>query len=70
MPLRLSESAGAAPGDVMAFDVKTGKLVWSFHTIPHQGEAGDDTWGNPNISQSTVVGAAKQLGWNVTGCRS
>jgi quinoprotein glucose dehydrogenase len=42
----------------MAFDVKTGKLVWSFHTIPHQGEAGDDTWGNPNISQSTVVGAA------------
>jgi len=58
MPLRLSEGAGAAPGDVMAFDVKTGKLVWSFHTIPHQGEAGDDTWGNPNISQSTVVGAA------------
>ena len=34
---------GAAPGDVMAFNVKTGKLIWSFHTIPHLGEVGADT---------------------------
>ena len=58
MPLRLSEGAGAAPGDLMAFDVKTGELVWSFHTIPHRGEFGDHTWGNPDISESNIVGAA------------
>ncbi|MDA8685896.1 PQQ-binding-like beta-propeller repeat protein [Robiginitalea sp.] len=58
MPLRLSEGVGAAPGNLMAFDTFTGKLVWSFHTLPHQGEAGDDTWGNTNISESELVGAA------------
>lgn len=34
------------PGDVRAFDAKTGKLAWTFHTIPQQGEVGNDTWGN------------------------
>lgn len=34
------------PGDVRAFDVKTGKLVWSFKTMPSAGEPGYDTWGN------------------------
>jgi quinoprotein glucose dehydrogenase len=32
------------PGDVRAFDVKTGKRVWTFHTIPQAGEFGNDTW--------------------------
>ncbi|MEX2283266.1 MAG: amidohydrolase family protein [Gemmatimonadota bacterium] len=32
------------PGDVQAFDVKTGKLVWRFNTIPDAGEFGVDTW--------------------------
>ena len=58
MPLRLSEGVGAASGDIMAFDVKSGKLAWSFHTIPRKGEVGVQTWGNPNISQSAIVGAA------------
>ncbi|MBM3736352.1 MAG: pyrroloquinoline quinone-dependent dehydrogenase [Acidobacteria bacterium] len=31
-------------GDVRAFDVATGKLVWQFHTVPHAGEFGNDTW--------------------------
>ncbi len=31
-------------GDIRAFDVRTGKLRWSFHTIPHPGEFGYDTW--------------------------
>jgi quinoprotein glucose dehydrogenase len=31
-------------GDVRAFDVRTGKLVWTFHTVPHPGEPGNDTW--------------------------
>ena len=32
------------PGDVQAFDVHTGKRVWSFHTVPDSGEVGWDTW--------------------------
>ena len=32
------------PGDIRAFDVVTGKLVWTFHTIPRPGEFGYDTW--------------------------
>jgi membrane-bound PQQ-dependent dehydrogenase (glucose/quinate/shikimate family) len=31
-------------GGVRAFDVRSGKLVWTFHTIPHPGEAGHETW--------------------------
>lgn len=31
-------------GDVRAFDVKTGKLVWRFHVVPHEGEFGYGTW--------------------------
>jgi len=31
-------------GDVRAFDVRTGKLVWTFHTVPHPGEPGNETW--------------------------
>jgi quinoprotein glucose dehydrogenase len=34
------------PGDVRAFDARTGKLVWTFHTIPQPGEFGHDTWQN------------------------
>jgi quinoprotein glucose dehydrogenase len=34
------------PGDVRAFDARTGKRVWSFHTIPQAGEVGNETWGN------------------------
>lgn len=31
-------------GDVRAFDALTGKLVWQFHTVPREGEFGNDTW--------------------------
>lgn len=58
MPLRLSEGVGAAPGDIIAFNVVTGKVEWVFHTIPESDEAGSDTWGNKNIRNSDVVGAA------------
>ena len=44
MPTRVDESAGAAPGYIQAFDVRTGKVVWTFHTIPQPGEYGYDTW--------------------------
>jgi quinoprotein glucose dehydrogenase len=41
---RLPETLPAPPGDVRAFDVRTGKLQWAFHTIPHPGEFGANTW--------------------------
>ncbi len=44
MGFRTAESAPAAPGDIRAFDVKSGKLRWSFHTIPHPGEPGHESW--------------------------
>jgi glucose dehydrogenase len=34
--------------DVRAWDLRTGKLVWTFHTIPHPGEAGYETWPKDN----------------------
>ncbi|HEY4087588.1 MAG TPA: PQQ-binding-like beta-propeller repeat protein [Bryobacteraceae bacterium] len=34
----------APPGDIRAFDVVKGTLAWVFHTIPHEGELGYDTW--------------------------
>jgi quinoprotein glucose dehydrogenase len=41
---RTPEALPAPPGDVRAYDVRTGELRWSFHTIPHPGEFGYDTW--------------------------
>jgi quinoprotein glucose dehydrogenase len=40
----VSEDLPASPGDIRAFDVRTGKIRWAFHTIPHPGEFGYDTW--------------------------
>ena len=41
---REPETLPAPPGDIRAYNVRSGKLVWSFHTIPHPGEFGYDTW--------------------------
>jgi glucose dehydrogenase len=41
---RNPETHPAPPGDVRAFDVRTGKLRWTFHTIPHPSEPGYETW--------------------------
>jgi quinoprotein glucose dehydrogenase len=38
------ETHPAPPGDIRAFDVHTGALRWTFHTIPHPGEFGYDSW--------------------------
>ena len=40
----VSEALPAPPGDIRAYDVRTGQLRWSFHTIPHPGEFGYETW--------------------------
>ena len=51
------------PADIHAYDVRTGKLVWIFHTVPHKGEFGAGTWperdlekfgGVHNWSESTI----------------
>ncbi|GAA4445322.1 hypothetical protein GCM10023091_36820 [Ravibacter arvi] len=42
--VRVSESETALLGDIRAFDVRTGELAWTFHTIPAKGEPGYETW--------------------------
>ncbi len=42
--VRVSEGETALLGDVRAYDVRTGKLAWTFHTIPGPGEFGYETW--------------------------
>ena len=41
---RVDEGAAAAPGHLRAYNVRTGKRAWIFHTIPQPGEAGYETW--------------------------
>lgn len=47
---RVAESETALLGDIRAFDVYTGKLMWTFRTIPARGEPGHTTW-SPNPRQ-------------------
>jgi quinoprotein glucose dehydrogenase len=58
MPLHMSEGAGAAPGNIMAFNVITGKLEWVFHTIPYPDEPGFETWENKEAYKNEYIGAA------------
>jgi len=41
---RVDEGQHAAPGHIRAFDARTGARKWIFHTIPHPGEDGFNTW--------------------------
>jgi quinoprotein glucose dehydrogenase len=50
-----NQGYGSAPGDIRAFDVRSGRLVWVFHTIPHPGEFGYNTW--PKDAWKRVGGA-------------
>lgn len=53
---RVGEGPGAAgPGHIRGYSARTGKRVWIFHTIPHPGEAGHDTW--PRDAWRTAGGA-------------
>jgi glucose dehydrogenase len=49
------EGYNSPPGDIRAYDVFTGKLLWTFHTIPRPGELGYDTW--PPDAWKTAGGA-------------
>ncbi len=52
---RVGEGPGSSPGHVRGYDVLTGEIVWTFHTIPQPGEFGYDTW--PAEAYKTVGGA-------------
>jgi quinoprotein glucose dehydrogenase len=40
----MSETLPSPPGHIRAYDTRTGKVRWTFHTIPHPGEFGYETW--------------------------
>jgi quinoprotein glucose dehydrogenase len=56
----VSEDLPSAPGYIRAFDVRTGKLRWTFHTIPKPGEFGYDTW--PKDAWREIGGANSWAG--------
>ena len=49
---RVSEGEGAAPGHVRAYDVRTGQIRWTFHTVPQSGELGADTWADSSAART------------------
>ncbi len=44
-------------GDIMGYDVRTGKRLWIFHTIPQQGEEGNETWEGDSWKYTGNAGA-------------
>ena len=60
---REPETLPAPPGDIRAFDVRSGRVRWSFHTIPHPGEFGYDTW--PKEAWKTSGAANNWAGMSV-----
>ena len=48
-------------GYVRAFDVRTGKRIWTFHTIPQKGEFGYDTWLNNSADINGNTGVWSQM---------
>lgn len=72
------EALPSAPGDIRAFDINTGKLRWSFHTIPHPGEPGYDTWppdawkiaGGANAWAGVTIDTKRAMVFAATGSAS
>ncbi|MBO0352520.1 PQQ-binding-like beta-propeller repeat protein [Muricauda ruestringensis] len=52
---RVGEGPGSSPGHIRAYNVLTGEILWTFHTIPQPGEFGYDTW--PAEAYKKVGGA-------------
>ena len=48
---------GSPPEDVRGFDARSGKLLWTFHVVPREGEYGADTWGNGSAKLSGDLGS-------------
>lgn len=52
------------PGDVRGFDARTGRLLWTFHTIPEPGEVGNDTWLENSWSYTGNTAVWAQISWD------
>lgn len=63
----VAEDLPAAPGHIRAFDVHTGKICWTFHTIPLPGEFGSDTW--PKDAYKKIGGANSWAGMTLDAKR-
>jgi len=71
----VGESFFSAPGDLRAYNILTGKLAWQFHTVPHPGEFGYDTWpkdawkyiGGTNTWGEISVDSARGIAYFPTG---
>jgi quinoprotein glucose dehydrogenase len=64
---RVGEEAGSAPGHIRAYDARTGKVRWTFHTIPWPADFGYDTW--PPEAFQTAGGANSWAGMTVDTTR-
>jgi quinoprotein glucose dehydrogenase len=68
LPMRLGEGpAPAAPGHIRAYDIRTGRQVWRFNTIPNPGEPGHETW--PADAWQHIGGANCWAGMSVDTVR-
>lgn len=79
MGMRLGEGpAPSAPGPIRAYNVRTGKLTWTFNTIPRPGESGHETWpenawqvmGGVNVWTGMTVDEERGLVFCPTGSAS
>ena len=69
------EAYFSTPGDLRAYNVITGKLAWQFHTVPHPGEPGYETWpkeawkyiGGVNTWGELSVDSARGIAYFPTG---
>ena len=72
---RTGEASPAPHGDIRAYDVRTGQMKWSFHTIPHPGEPGYESWppdawkytGGANNWSGTVLDEKRGILYAPTG---
>jgi quinoprotein glucose dehydrogenase len=74
----VGEQTPASPGDIRAWDARTGKLIWTFHTIPRPGEPNAETWaagawekaGGANAWPGLVMDEKRGLVFAATGSAS
>lgn len=72
------EALPSTPGHIRAYDIRTGNLRWVFHTIPHPGEFGYDTWspdaykvsGGANAWSGVTVDVRRGIVFAATGSAS
>ena len=64
---RVGEGLPTSPGDIRAYDVRSGALRWTFHTIPFPGEAGHESW--PKTARDYSGGANSWAGMAVDEAR-